>query len=527
MVVFMVILCGCRPGFERAELVIANSVEPESLDPIVISGQADARVVECLFEGLVRSDPVTAAPEPGLAASWDVDDDGITYRFHLRPNIIWSDNTPITASDFEKSWLRALDPQNNARYAGLFFLIDGAEAWFNRPDASEGPPPPKPSFRALDDKTFEVKLSAPRSHFLHLLAMPIFAVTPTHVIEADPMRWLSRKPLPVSGPYQLVWWRLNDSIRLRRNPHYWDSENTVSETVDFLPVSNPSTALNLYLKGQVDAIIDKDLIPAHLVDRLMQRRDFHQFDYLGTYFLRFNTTEPPFDDARVRRAFSLAIDRERITQRITRADEIPSLNFVPRHTKDYELDPPPKIHDPVLAGRLLAEAGYPDGRGFPPVEYSFNGASSGPASNHQKIAVELQAMWKEYLNVDIRLQKSEWTVFLQNQKSLKYDISRSSWVGDYNDANTFLELFTSTEVNNRTGWSHPQYDKLIVDANSTLDPDSRRSYFQQAETLLMKESPIAPIYLYKGTHLFDPEKVTGIHFNVLDRHPARVIGIRK
>lgn len=520
---FLLLLLGAgceRIGVPRADLIIANAVEPESLDPIIMTGQADARVVDCLFEGLVRTDPVTATPIPGLAESWTISQDKRTYTFKLRNGLIWSDNKPITAYDFEQSWLRALDIRNGVRNAGLMYSIEGAEAFHTR---SEGFPTPPPSFQALDATTFQVTLTRPQSFFLQLLTMPLFAATPTHAIQTSPNRWLLQKSVPVSGPYELVWWRLNDSVRVQRNPNYWDNENTRNEIVDFLPISNPSTALNLYLMGQIDVIWDKDLIPTHIVDKLMDRSDFHQYDYLGTYFLRFNTTVYPLNIPKVRQALSLAIDRSRITERITRANEKPATSFIPQGVMNHPFEESPLLHDPELARQLLAEAGFPDGKNFPQIEYYFNGASSGPASNHQKIAVELQAMWKAYLNIDVRLKKNEWKVFLADQEALNYQISRSSWIGDYNDAYSFLEIFNSHESNNRTGWKNSEYDKLLHSSNESLDQEERRRIFVDAEKLLLKECPIAPLYFYKGTHMFDATKISGIYFNILDRHPVRSI----
>lgn len=512
---------GCeRMGVPRADLIIANAVEPESLDPIIMTGQADARVVDCLFEGLVRTDPVTATPIPGLAESWTISTDKRTYTFKLRDGLVWSDNKPITAFDFEHSWHRALDIENGVRNAGLMYSIEGAEAFHNQSDGTRTPPP---SFKALDSTTFEVTLTRPQSFFLQLLTMPLFAVTPTHAIQASPDRWLLHKSVPVSGAYELVWWRLNDSIRVRRNRNYWDDENTQNELVDFLPISNPSTAMNLYLMGQVDVIWDKDLIPTHIVDKLIDRSDFHQFNYLGTYFLRFNTTVYPLNSSKVRRALSLAIDRSRITGRITRANEKAATSFIPEGVMNYHFEEAPLLHDPALARKLLADAGFPNGKDFPQIEYYFNGASSGPASNHQKIAVELQAMWKAYLNIDVRLKKNEWKVFLADQEALKYQISRSSWIGDYNDAYSFLEIFNSQESNNRTGWKNLEYDKLLKSSNESLDQEVRRKIFVDAEKLLLDECPIAPLYFYKGTHMFDATKISGIYFNILDRHPVRSI----
>lgn len=509
---------GCRSGYERAELVIANSVEPESLDPILITGQADARIVECLFEGLVRLNAKTGTPEPGLATHWKISDDMMTYTFFLRKNVHWSDGKPLTANDMESSWRRALDKSQKVGYADFMFIIDGARAF--HADSSGDP-----GFRALSPEVFEVKLSQPAPHFLNLLTMPIFAAAPVHAIEQSPTRWILQPDVPVNGPYLLKWWKLNHSIRLEKNPNYWDHANTSVKTVDFLPISNPSTAMNLYLTGQVDIIWDKDLIPTQIVDHLKNRDDFHQFNYLGTYFIRFNSTEPPLDDPRVRKALSLSIDRERITSQITRAGEIPTASLVHPDTQNYNPNFNISLFDPEKARSLLAQAGFPNGKDFPTLEYYFNGAASGPASNHQKIAVELQAMWKKSLNINVRLKKNEWVVFLGDQRNLNYQISRSSWIGDYNDPFTYLEIFSSMHQNNRTGWKNSEYDAHLINANKSNSTSERENWMIQAESLLLEKAPIAPIYFYKGTHMWDSTRITGIYFNILDRHPVRAISI--
>ena len=516
-------LGACHSGVSKADLVIANSVEPESLDPVIISGQAETRIVECLFEGLVRIAPQTGAPEPGLAHRWDVSNGGRTYVFHLRDNLVWSDGRPLKALDVEKSWMRSLSPKLAAKYVGLMFCIKGAKLFHESAQTAHDYARSEPSFQALDELRFRVELEKPTPYFLQLLTMPIFSVAPIHVIEENPTRWILESNVPVNGPYKLKWWKLNQSVRLVKNETYWDSENTSLDTVDLLPISNPSTALNLYLTGQVDIIWDKDLIPTQIVDEISKRMDYHQFDYLGTYFIRFNATHPPLDQPKIRRALSLSIDRQRITEKITRAGENPTSVLVPPGVHNYNPDHSYSLFDPEQANKLLSEAGYPNGEGFPTLEYYFNGASSGPASNHEKIAVELQAMWKKYLNINIRLKKNEWKVFLSDQRKLNYQISRSSWIGDYNDANTFLSLFTSDEINNRTGWENSKYDELISFANKSFDIKEREKKFIEAEKLLHKESPISPIYFYMGTHLWDKKEISGIHFNILDRHPIRAI----
>ena len=345
-------LGACHSGVSKADLVIANSVEPESLDPVIISGQAETRIVECLFEGLVRIAPQTGAPEPGLAHRWDVSNGGRTYVFHLRDNLVWSDGRPLKALDVEKSWMRSLSPKLAAKYVGLMFCIKGAKLFHESAQTAHDYARSEPSFQALDELRFRVELEKPTPYFLQLLTMPIFSVAPIHVIEENPTRWILESNVPVNGPYKLKWWKLNQSVRLVKNETYWDSENTSLDTVDLLPISNPSTALNLYLTGQVDIIWDKDLIPTQIVDEISKRMDYHQFDYLGTYFIRFNATHPPLDQPKIRRALSLSIDRQRITEKITRAGENPTSVLVPPGVHNYNPDHSYSLFDPEQAALL-------------------------------------------------------------------------------------------------------------------------------------------------------------------------------
>jgi len=281
--------------------------------------------------------------------------------------------------------------------------------------------------------------------------------------------------------------------------------------------------LNLFTHGQADIVWDKDLVPTELVDALLQRPDFHTFDYLGTYFFRFNVTKKPFDDPRVRQALALAVDRERIVKKITRAGEQPAFNLVPNGTANYA-SPEGISYSPERARKLLAEAGYPGGKGFPHFEYMFNAAAGGSAKIHEDIGVELQQMWRDELGIQMDLRQLEWKVFLNAQSHLDYELSRSSWVGDYNDPQTFLGMFTSNDGNNRTGWKSPRYDELIRSANNEPDLKKRAQFFQQAERLLIRdEAPIVPLFFYVGINYFDTNKIQGIYQNILDVHPLQAI----
>jgi oligopeptide transport system substrate-binding protein len=273
----------------------------------------------------------------------------------------------------------------------------------------------------------------------------------------------------------------------------------------------------------VDIVWDKNLAPEELLDLLLKRPDFHTFNYLGTYFIRINVTRKPFDDPRVRRALALAIDKKLLIHKILRAGEEPTSHFVPDGTAHYT-SPPGLDYNPALARKLLAEAGYPNGQGFPRFEYTLDASSGGAAQLHEDIAVELQQMWRDTLGIQMDLRKVENKVLWSMQSRLDYQVSRASWVGDYDDANTFLECFTSGDGNNRTGWKNPNYDTLILRANAQTDLKAREEIFQQAETILISNDvPIIPLYFYKGLNYFDTNKIQGIYPNLVDEHPLEYI----
>jgi oligopeptide transport system substrate-binding protein len=511
---------GCSRHLAPADLVIINGNEPESLDPAIVSGISEMRITKGLFEGLVRLDPHTASPIPGLAERWDVSTDGATYTFHLRPGLAWSTGEPITASDVVYSWMRTLEPATAADYAGQLFYIRNAEDFYMRKITD----PDRVGFHAMDATTFKVELNQPLAFFLDLCALPALAVVPRQAIAKYGDSWVNNPSLPCSGPYKLGAWRLNDRVRLLKNPHYWDAANTQSEIIDMLPVGSPNAALNLYETKMADIVWDKDLIPSELLDVLMKRPDFHTFQYLGTCFYRFNVLKKPLDDVRVRQAFALVTDRERIIRKLLKGGEKPATHFVPEGVAGYTPIEGPGLN-PQRARELLAEAGFQGGKEFPRFQFMFFSGSGGAGRLQEKMAVELQQMWREELGIEVDLRQIERKVFFGAQARLDYDISYSSWIGDYNDANTFLDIFLSNSGNNRTGWKNERYDELIRTANLQTDREKRAQIFREAETLLVVEqTPMVGIYFYAGFNYFDPKHIEGIYQNILDEHSLQTIG---
>lgn len=505
---------GCRPQWTEADLTILNGAEPETLDPALMTGQPDGRAANALFEGLTRLHYAKAVAEPGLAESWDITEEGRVYTFHLREGIRWSTGEPITAEHFRWSWIRAIRPETASDYAAQLYFVKNAEAFHQGQLQDEN----EVGLTVLDDRTFRVELENPTPFFLDLCAFrTLWPVPPWHV-EAHGDRWLLTPPVPTSGAYTLDSWRLNDRIRVRKNPLYWDAENVRSKVVDFLSVAHPSTAFNIYETGKADIIWDSNLIPNQLHEEIRKRPDGHVYTYLGTYFIRFNVLEPPFNDVRVRKALTMSLDRQRIVDRISKGGEKPAFTFTPPGTAGY-VPPEGLPYDPDEARRLMAEAGYPEGKGFPGFKYLFNATKI-----HEQVAVELQDMWKQELGITMEVDQKEWKVYLAEQSALQFQASRSAWVGDYNDPNTFLDMFMTGGGNNRTGWSSERYDELIRQANATLDSAKRLLLFQEAEKILITEGvAICPIYFYVGLNLFDPEHVRGIEQNLIDEHPVRAI----
>jgi oligopeptide transport system substrate-binding protein len=502
--------CQTRP---RADLVLCNGAEPQTLDPALVSGQLEGRLCSALYEGLTRRDS-RGKSIPAAAHSWDVSADGKTYTFHLRPDLRWSNGDPVTSSDYRESWLRALHPNTASPYAEIFFGISNAQE-FNQSKS----PAESVGLQTPDPLTLRVQLNHPLPYFPSLTSFTTYLPVHQATVTKYGDRWAQPGTWVGNGPYRLLDWKINDRVSLEKNPLYHSPERIRLQRIDALAVTRASTAFNLYSSGQADLLLDKGLIPSLMLPQLRGRADFHPGPLFATYFYRFNVTRPPFQDVRVRRAFALAIDKETIVERITRGNEPIAQSLTPRGIADY--DPPEGLpSDPTTAQGLLKLAGYPEGRGFPRVSLLYN-----KSELNEQIAVEIQAQWKRVLGVEVELRNQEWATYLRSLDELDFDIARSSWVGDYDDPNTFLDCFVTGRGNNRTGWSDPTYDSLLNRALAEPNPTKRLQLLASAETILVTQAlPIIPLYHFVGCLMFDPNRWEGLYPNLLDEHPFSEIG---
>jgi oligopeptide transport system substrate-binding protein len=389
--------------------------------------------------------------------------------------------------------------------------------------------------RALDEHTLEVRLASPTPYFLQLVAFyPLFPVNRRNLTEARErwpgtweLRWMRPENIVTNGPYTVEFRRVNDRIRLVKNPAYWDADRVALGTIDALAIDHLGTSINLYLTGEVDWI-DRPI--TSIIPRLLPREDFNPAPYLGSYFYRVNVDRPPFDDLRVRKALALTIDRRAITTSITKAGEEPAWAFVPPGLPGYrkvELTSEAArgfaagaedaadgfARDVERARALMAEAGFgPGGAELPTIEIHYN-----TDETHKDVAEVIADGWKKRLGLNVKLLNQEWKVYLDTQKTRTFDVSRSAWIGDYADPNTFLDMFVTGGENNRTGWGNLEYDELIAAAALEADPTRRMEHFAEAEAILMDELPILPIYFYVTRNLVNP-RLGGFHPNVVDEH---------
>jgi len=502
--------CSYRPA--DVDFIFINGPEPQSIDPAILTGQPDGRIASSVFEGLTTHNS-RGQLIPGMAESWEHDSNHLVYTFHLR-DASWSNGEKVTATDFVGSWQRILEPATASPYAELLFFIKNAEEYQKGrlKDFS------KVGVQALDARTLRVELKNPTPFFPDVAATTTYLPAHLPSVARYGESWTRPEYIVGNGPYLLKAWKFNDRIELERNERYWRKEQVRLRRIDALSVTQSNTALNLYLTGQADLIIDKSLVPPVLIDKLRTRTDFHAFTFLANYFYRFNVTRPPFNNLKIRQAFSAAIDRQRIVNKITKAGELPATCFVPPGLPGY-LASGGIDYNPSQARQWLAEGGYPSGQNFPHVELLYN-----KTDLNEQVAVEIQTLWREVLGVPVELKRQEWATYFKSLDDLDYDIARSSWVGDYPDPLTFLDCFVTGRGNNRTGWSNAAYDRILEQSSRETDPARRMAALHQAEDILAaQECPIAPIYFFAGILFYDGKRLGGIDGNLLDEHPLREI----
>lgn len=490
-----------------ADLTLCNGDEPQSLDPSIVTGQLEGRICLALFEGLTTRD-ASGKVIPGMAESWDISPDGITYTFHLRPGIKWSDGRPLTAPDFVNSWERTLNPATASEYSYQLYYLKNGEAYGTGKlkDFSQV------GVKAPDDRTVVVTLAHPTAYFLELTSFQTLVPLPLDTIKKYGTNWIKPGHMISNGPYVLKEWRLNDYILVEANPYYYRPVRV--HRIKVLPTNNPTACFNLFWSRKTDLILDTRSIPSTLVADIKDQLYFHGNPFGATSFIRFNVKRKPFDDVRVRKALALGLDKDDIVTKITRCGEPVADNLVPPGNPGYT---PPKglAYDPAAARKLLADAGYPNGQGFPDVDLLYAARGSGPA-----VATEIQALWRRDLGItSIHLRQQEWKVYLNSQELMDYGISLSAWIGDYNDPQTFIDMFVTDGGNNQTGWSDPQYDQMLATSENTVDPAARFGILHDMEKILVEDQvPIVPVYFWVGMSLYDPGKVGGFEPNFVDDH---------
>lgn len=492
-----------------------NSTEPVTLDPHQSEDVATGNILRDLFEGLTTEDR-QGNIIPGAAASWDISDDGTVYTFQLRDCLAWSNGEALTAADFMFSLKRAVDPETGAPMASLLSPIVNAKAILHGQLDSD-----ELGIEMPDSHTLRIRLTAATPWFLQILSHPIaFPVYATSIIDHGDKAFAAGT-LISNGAYRLQSWSPYERVSLRRNDEYHDNASTWFDEVVYFPIDNNNAEFNRYRAGELDWT---DTIAPNKLRQIQRELPGQAFisPYLGTYYYGFNLTRPPFTDRPgLRRALSLAIDRRVITEKLLGNGEQPAERWLPPGieglTDKQAASPADRKQQINEAKRLLQQAGYDPSRPLH-VRLHFNSSEQ-----NKRIAAAIAAMWKSTLGVKTELVNEEWKVFLGHRKGkVETQVFRASWIADFNDASSFLTLFTTGHAKNDTGYANPAYDHLVEQILSSQDGATRSRQIHEAEQILLDDQVIMPIYHYVSRHLVKPG-IRGYRSNPLDHHYSRFL----
>lgn len=486
-------------GSEADMFTFAVAADPQTLDPGRMSGAPEGRIAFNLFEGLMMPGPTTEdlddASElvvPGVAESYALSEDGRTYIFTLREDAKWSNGKAVTASDFERSWRRVLTPDFPSDYQSFMWVIQNAEA-FSKGEVTEWS---EVGVKVIDDRTLEVTLTQPTPYFPELVAFYTFFPVPMDLVEEKGNDWTRPENIITNGPYELESYREQQDLLLKKSENYWDKANVALDQARIRIIQDTNAAVNAYRTGELHW--SGTSLPVAQITGLLTHPDYMQEPMLGTYYYRINVTdeESPLTDNRVRQALAMSVDSRSLVEDTMNNLFTVANHFVPQGLPGYESPGEGITYDVARAKELLAEAGYPEGEGFPRIQLLYN-----VDENHKLIAEAVQSMWKRNLGIDIQLVNKEWRTYLQDVSSMNYEIARAGWIGDYNDPMTFLDMWETGNGNNNTGWSDEEYDALLNQARAERDPAQRMKLLAQAEAIVLERGPVIPVYYYTNNVL--------------------------
>lgn len=483
------------------KLTFALQNEPDGLDPGITNNSYASPFLCNVFEGLITYD-VDNNLVPGNAKSWEISDDGLVYTFKLRDGLKWSDGSDLTAEDYIYSWKRVLDPKTAGKYVDMLtsYIKNAKEYYEGKCEENDL------GIKAIDKNTLEITLNAPTPFFLDILSMWVYDPVKKDVVEAAPDRWAQDAKTYVSnGPFKISEMKFGESVILVKNENYWNAENVKLEEITFRYILEQSTALSAFEAGEIDG--SREVPPADL-PRLKAESDSLQIvPSFGTTFYLINNKVKPLDDVRVRKALNLALDRTDLIENVLQSTDEPAFSIVsPGYMidgKDYtegrsthDMDSKANVEE---AKKLLADAGYPDGEGFPVLRFSY---STNPI--FKKVVEAMQQMWKQNLNIDMEISTEEWKVYYDNVQAGKYDIAQMGWGGDYLHPMTFLPLFVTDNPNNNSFYSNAKYDELVVKAQTETDAVKAATIMRESEEVLMADYPFLPLFHRSFAFLMKP-----------------------
>lgn len=483
----------------KQDLRINISTEPPSLNPGLAEDSTSGTVLRQVFEGLTRIN-LDNKPENAMAEDIKVSDDQKTYTFTIRDDAKWTNGDPVIAKDFEYAWKWALDPANKSAYAYQLYYLKGGQAFNEGTGKVEDV-----GVKAIDEKTLEVTLTNPTPYFLELTAFYTYLPVNSKIAEAN-KDWANDagENYTTNGPFKLASWKHGDNIVLEKNKDYWDADTVKLNSIKMIMVNDTNTEISMFDNGELDwAGSPTGNLPQDALPALKEDGSLHTESIAGIYNYKLNTTAEPFNNVNIRKAFALAINRQELIDNVAQGGQLPAMAIVPptmfpENEKGYFKDNDVKKAKEYLQ-KGLEELGYKDVSELPAVGLSFN-----TDDGHQKIAQAIQDMWKKNLGVEVTLDNSEWKVYIEKVQALDYNIARMGWLGDFNDAINFLELYYSKDGgNNDTGWESKEFQQLLDQSATETDAEKRQDILKEAEKVFMDDMAVIPIYFYTNNWVQD------------------------